>query len=137
MTESTRKYPGETAPGRVGSVRGIARVAGFAIAASFWAFSGSLAQTRQDPPAKTQTSSGYVGSQACAECHAQISREYAQTDMGRSMAVVSASGLPDVPATFSNETLHRKFDIRAESGQVYQSESELNADGTERFRAEF
>src|SRR5580700_268015 len=85
------------------------------------------------PPAST---AGYVGSKVCAQCHAPIWSKYSRTDMGRSMAEITPSLLETIPtsAAVVDNRLHRHFDVHAEDGKLFQSEYEIDQDGTEAFR---
>jgi hypothetical protein len=82
----------------------------------------------------------YTGSGACAPCHKDIYEDYVKTDMGRSMSSAlgpAASSLLDaVPtaATIYNKDLNRYFQVSHQGSAWYQSEYELNADGSEVFR---
>src|SRR5712692_10290672 len=80
--------------------------------------------------------SEYVGSIACAACHRQIYNKYSQTGMGRSMSLVTPEILKAQPTSGSiedkNTGLH--FDVYARDGQLFQSEYELDSNGTEIFR---
>jgi hypothetical protein len=79
---------------------------------------------------------GYVGSAACAGCHASISAKFARTKMGRSLTQLSpwaVSKLP-IPASFDSETLNRHFDVFSRNGKLFQSEAEIGPGGVEIFR---
>ncbi len=76
----------------------------------------------------------YVGSKACATCHADIYQEYAQTLMGRSMTLPGdLSNLPSKPVIIHSEKLNRYFEIFRKGRSLYQSEYELAPDGSETF----
>lgn len=76
----------------------------------------------------------YVGSKACATCHAAIYREYAQTMMGQSMTLPGElSRLPSKPVIVHSEKLNRYFEIFRRGGSLYQSEYEIAPNGSEVF----
>lgn len=79
---------------------------------------------------------GYVGSAACALCHAAIYRSFSKTYMGRSMSEVNPSLLSTIPVPISlfDEHLNRHFELYAEDGSLYQTEYETAPDGKEVFR---
>jgi hypothetical protein len=79
---------------------------------------------------------GYVGSQACALCHAVIYRNFSKTDMGRSMSEVGASLLSTIPTPIRvfDEHLNRHFELYSQNGSLYQSEYETAPDGNQVFR---
>jgi hypothetical protein len=79
----------------------------------------------------------YVGSTACAGCHAGIFNEYEKTDMGRSMSLASdLEQLARVPraVTIHEEKLNRYFQVVRQGSSLYQNEYELAPDGSEIFR---
>ena len=80
--------------------------------------------------------SDYVGSTACAACHAGIYRDYEKTAMGRSIAPVDQSIFSKLalPAHFTNDAIHRSFDVYEKDGRLYQSEYDLTPEGSEVFR---
>jgi predicted CXXCH cytochrome family protein len=87
-------------------------------------------------PAARGEQKGYVGSEACAQCHKSIYEHYVQTSMGRSMAKVSPAFLKtlSLPAHTSNPQTNRRFDIYQQDNKLYQSEYEIARDGSEIFR---
>lgn len=72
---------------------------------------------------------GYVGSAACAECHADISRRYAGHPMGRSLAgVLDAEPVEDYDeASFARG--HRTFRVERTAEGVLHHESMTGIDG--------
>ena len=79
----------------------------------------------------------YVGSKACSKCHADIYNHYIETDMGRSMSLVSEpTQLEKVssPVTVFDKRPNRYFQVFREGSNLYQSEYELGPDGREIFR---
>src|ERR1700722_11220509 len=70
----------------------------------------ALDRQEQLPP-NPSADAGYVGSQVCADCHRAIYNVYSQTDMGRSMSVVSSSLLQKIPnaAQIFDAKLNRHF----------------------------
>lgn len=100
----------------------------------------SFAQTTSHSSTDKANSSDaeYVGSQTCSQCHFEIYQRYSQTDMGRSMSLVSPAflGKLPLPASQTSETLHRQFDVYSKAGTLFQSESGVDADGKESFRSE-
>ncbi len=92
-------------------------------------------------PARDVSRDGYVGSKSCAPCHQDIYRHYMQSGMGQSMMHVSPSKLTpaflqsiSVPAHSFSERMDRHFDIFSQDGNLYQSEYQKAADGTDIFR---
>lgn len=83
----------------------------------------------------TQLGVQYVGSKACAQCHADIYREYMQTAMGRSMVPPGdAPDFPAAPVIIQSEKLQRQFEVFRKDGALYQSEFEVDASGNDVFR---
>ena len=78
---------------------------------------------------------GYVGSQECALCHADIFETYSKTDMGRSMAVAQTT-LAHLPrqASVFEPRLNRQFNLSSGPSDSTQSEYQLAPDGRELFR---
>jgi hypothetical protein len=72
------------------------------------------------------TSDGYIGSRACAQCHAEIFNRYSQTSMGRSMSVVTPDLLRTIPSETSiyNEKFDRHLDVFTQDGKLYETESQ-------------
>jgi len=93
-----------------------------------------LAQTTS--PQSVATNDGYVGSNICAECHRAIYSKFSQTDMGRSMSLVSAKLLETFPnsARIFDEKLNRHFDVLVNGGNLYQDDYEIGPDNQELFR---
>jgi len=78
---------------------------------------------------------GYIGSQKCAPCHAEIYRRYSTTSMGHSMSTVNPSFLKSAASTDSyvDEKLHRRFEVYTTGDKLYQSEAGIGVDGKETF----
>jgi hypothetical protein len=93
-----------------------------------------LSVTAVSPIAPSTT--GYVGSKVCAQCHAPIASKYSRTDMGRSMSEITPALLEKIPTAASvvDDRLHRHFAVRAEDGKLLQSEYQISNDGKEVFR---
>jgi len=93
-----------------------------------------LAQTTL--PQSVATNDGYVGSNICAECHRAIYSKFSQTDMGRSMSLVSPKLLETFPnsARIFDEKLDRHFDVLVNGGNLYQDDYEIGPDNQELFR---
>ena len=113
----------------------------------FWVLPLALAvwaavSNRYVPGAKAeQAGDGYVGSEACAPCHADIYKEYRKTSMGQSMTGITAAELTPalleamhLPATYDAAKLDRHFSVYAQDGKLYQSEFETDAAGKDVFR---
>ena len=66
----------------------------------------------------------YVGSRACAACHAEIYKSFTKSAMGQSMSSPSALTL-DQPVTVHNAGLDRYFEVFRKNGDWYQSEYAL------------
>jgi len=77
----------------------------------------------------------YVGSKVCAECHPDIYATYIKTGMGRSMSRLTAPEIDKLatPAAVFNQELNRHFRAFRKGSSLYQSEYELNPDGSEVF----
>lgn len=79
----------------------------------------------------------YVGSKACASCHAGIYQEYKKTAMGRSIQLPSDPSqlnLPAAPVTVHSQKLNRDYEVFRKGANLYQSEYQLAPDGTDIFR---
>ena len=109
-------------------------------------FSASPAQGQTDSTARAgrsetrqsetkQPEQGFIGSQACSQCHGEVYRRYSQTSMGRSMSLVTPAFLENTPTTASylHERLNRRFEVFSRNGKLYQTESGIGAGGKESF----
>jgi hypothetical protein len=98
--------------------------------------SAGLEKNEPAPPQGGEAKDGYIGSQACSGCHAEIYRRFSQTSMGRSMSLVTPAFLEHTarPASYFNEKLNRHFEVYSLEGKLYQSEWGTDADGKESFR---
>jgi len=102
--------------------------AAFLVVLMLGAIAGPVpARTQPKRDASTVTRSvadGYIGSSACAQCHAEIFKRYSQTSMGRSMSVVTPELLRTIPAEASiyDEKIDRHFEVYARDGKLYQTE---------------
>lgn len=79
----------------------------------------------------------YVGSKTCVHCHGEIYRSYTQTLMGRSMSLPSDPlqlKLPAAPVTVHVEKYKRSYQIFRSGANLYQSEYEIDPNGTVVFR---
>ncbi len=72
---------------------------------------------------------GYVGSRACAGCHAEIARHWAKSAMGRSITPVAAHPA----AVVDDPRLDRHYAVRQLPDGVYQEQWQMR-DGKEIFR---
>jgi hypothetical protein len=81
-------------------------------------------------------SDGYIGSQACSQCHADVYRRFSQTSMGRSMSPVTPAVLEKTPSSYTNEKLNRRFEVYSKDANLYQSESGIGSDGKESFKTD-
>ena len=98
---------------------------------------GKAAVTETSLPARNMTKGvHYVGSKACATCHAAIFKSFRQTAMGRSMATGNDPSLASVPApaTVYDKDLGQYFEVLRKDGQLYQSQYALDSSGKELFR---
>ncbi len=79
---------------------------------------------------------GYVGTQACAQCHHDIYQSFTQTRMGRSLTPVTPAVIQrmKLPGSFYSPTLDRHYEIFARAGRLYQSEYQSGPTGTDLFR---
>src|SRR5438445_3770831 len=66
----------------------------------------------------------YIGSDACAGCHAAICRSYACTAMGRSMQRAAEIALT-APAEVRQLSIRRRFRVYRDGSDLYQSEYAL------------
>lgn len=99
----------------------------------------SRAGQAKSGPALTQagtSNDGYIGSEACSNCHSEIYRRFLQTSMGRSMTPVTPTFLQHqvTPASFVDERLKRRFEVYTQDGNLFQSESGTDVEGKESFR---
>jgi Tetratricopeptide repeat/Cytochrome c554 and c-prime len=87
-------------------------------------------------PSVSSNAPGYVGSAACATCHADIYREFKKTAMGHSIVPANAASFArlSLPAHFTNSAIHRQFDVFEKNGTLYESEYAVGPDSTETFR---
>jgi hypothetical protein len=100
---------------------------------------GTSAGQAKSSPISTQASAsndGYIGSQACSNCHSEIYRRFLQTSMGHSMSPVTPAILQTTAssASYVNERLNRRFETYAQDGDLFQSESGIDVDGKESFK---
>jgi len=79
---------------------------------------------------------GYIGSQVCSQCHADIYRRFSQTSMGRSMSPITPAVLEKTPSSYTNEKLNRRFEVYSKEANLYQSESGSGSDGKESFKTD-
>jgi hypothetical protein len=93
--------------------------------------------TQATPPQEMASSTGYVGSKLCGECHRAIYNSFSQTDMGRSISVVSPGLLEKIPNAehVFDAKLNRNFEVSVRGGDLYQDDYETGPDGKEIFRA--
>lgn len=91
----------------------------------------------EDSATSKTRNNDYVGSAACATCHADLYISYEKTDMGKSMSEITPAILEklNLPATYYDQKLNRHYDVYAKDGKLYQSEFELDADSREVFRS--
>jgi|SRR5579862_2046358 len=102
------------------------------------ALSSSAGQVKGDPidTRVRESNDGYIGSQACSNCHSEISQRFLQTSMGHSMSQVTPTFLraAEPSASYVNERLNRRFEVYFQDGKLFQSESGSDVDGKESFR---
>ena len=79
---------------------------------------------------------GYIGSQACSNCHSEIYQRFLHTSMGHSMSLVTPTFLQNTAssASYAVERLNRRFEVYSQDGNLFQSESGTGVDGKESFR---
>ena len=85
----------------------------------------------------TKPGVAYVGSRACAGCHAKIYQNYSTTAMGRSMDLPASARQQEsvsFTAAIFAEKLNRHYEIYRQGQDVFQTEYELDASGHEVFR---
>ncbi|PYX40358.1 MAG: hypothetical protein DMG81_06495, partial [Acidobacteria bacterium] len=97
---------------------------------------GALPQKAVPDQSGAQAEDGYVGSRACAKCHASIYESFSRTDMGRSMSEATGASLARIPQTASITVpgLNRSYEVYTKDGKLYQSEFAATAAGKEVFR---
>lgn len=97
---------------------------------------GNAGKASQITAAARRTDSRYTGSAVCARCHGAISKQFAKTAMGRSMAPARVESAPEIAVSghFTNERLDRHFDVFVQDGRLHQSEYASAPDGTDVFR---
>jgi len=85
---------------------------------------------------QASANAGYIGSKACAPCHARIYNSYSQTSMGQSMSILTPSVLKRIPQSASvlSVQLNRHFSVFVRNGELYQSEWASGENGREVFR---
>jgi hypothetical protein len=95
----------------------------------------SSAETGQTKTANEsgKASDGYIGSQACSQCHAETYRQFTQTSMGRSMSPVTPAFLQNTPSSYTNEKLNRRFEVYSKDESLFQSEAGIATEGRESF----
>lgn len=79
----------------------------------------------------------YVGSKACARCHAAIYHQFRKTAMGRSMTLPDESsklGIPTSPFTMYDGRYRRYYQIFRKDSTLLQSEYEVGPKGHEIYR---
>ena len=89
------------------------------------------------PPLSRAQSAHYMGSQACAACHAEIFAKYSKTDMGRSIVRGDDPSLLDrlpVPFTVFDSDTGEYFEVLRKDGAIYQSQYAVDHEGKEIFR---
>lgn len=74
---------------------------------------------------------GYVGSRACASCHAAISEAFAAHPMGRSMDSVPPERPIETSLVGGFRDREREYRVEVTDGEVIHHERGLGADGTE------
>lgn len=98
------------------------------------ALAASLQPAQTSVYLNTAQGAHYVGSKACAACHADIYQEYAATLMGRSMTLPGELRiLPSKPVVIHSEKLDRYFEIFRRGDALYQTEYQLAPNGSEIF----
>jgi hypothetical protein len=82
------------------------------------------------------SSNGYAGSGACAHCHAEISKTFSRTRMGRSLMPVAPASLRalPIPAAVYSASLDKHFDVSQQGGHLFQTEYQTGPDGKDVFR---
>ena len=76
-------------------------------------------------------SEGYLGSQACAECHPQVAERYNQTAMGRSLAKVTQTPPPqeDYDQRTEFDRGNRTYRVEKKDGRVWHHETVSDDEG--------
>jgi Tetratricopeptide repeat len=79
----------------------------------------------------------YVGSQVCATCHTDISRDFRQTGMGRSLVSGDdeiLNGVLPLPARVYDKDSNEYYEVLSKDGHLYQSQYALDGSGQDLFR---
>jgi tetratricopeptide (TPR) repeat protein len=99
-------------------------------------FSSTAGRATEKKAASAPGTDGYLGSDACGQCHAQIFRQFSKTSMGRSMSLVTPELLQQIPTSVSlyDEKLDRHFEVHLQDEKLVQSEFQTDANQTEIFR---
>ena len=95
-----------------------------------------VVQSIQKRPKPASPTTGFVGSDACVECHAEVSKHYAGHPMGQSLAKTSAAPIEDYTseATFNaprapRSKLTMTYDITRTATEVVHTEILKDAEG--------
>jgi hypothetical protein len=110
---------------------------GFGVVANVASISAAETVAAMAVPRNAAPGVGYVGSEACAGCHAALYERYRKTGMGRSMSLASdPSQLNRIPApvTVFQQNITRHSATFRQGSDLYQSQYELDGSGTEIFR---
>ena len=93
--------------------------------------SGSNIASDSSEPTSNAKHEGYIGSQACTECHEEISQQYAQHSMGRSAQLLDASiDLPQIDkAKFDADNF--RYTVYRQGNDWIHHQGRIAKDGTE------
>lgn len=118
---------------------GICAVVAVAVCCAGFAGHGKRDKAKAAAPVAA-TKDGYVGSEACVECHAGIAKIYAKTSMGHSLTEITAESLKKLPlsppeaTSYFDPNSNHSFDVHAENDRLIETEHETAPDGSEVFR---
>ena len=117
---------------------GRGKIAGLVTAALVTLLGSACILAAQEPAYRNVTARApYVGSRACAGCHAKIYQDYSTTAMGRSMDLAASSGQRgkvSFTASVFAQKLNRHYEIYRQGQDAFQTDYELDASGREVFR---
>jgi hypothetical protein len=88
----------------------------------------------------TEPGVGYVGSNACQECHPEIYKEFTRTDMGRSMSLPDEQNEVQAvhePITVRQPNTNMYYQVYRKGTDLYQSEYQLDEGGEVVFRKNY
>ena len=106
------------------------------VAIALLTYGRTVDASSDSPGPAVDTQNHYLGSQACERCHTQIYQRFSKTDMGRSMSSITPEFLRNAESSgsYTDDRLHRRFEVYTVDNKLFQSEAGIGADGKESFR---